>query len=67
MKNKISKLRYVKEVKILKRYLTNNCEGFPYMWVGERGMVIFLIDSKDIDTWQQKLCDEQLENTNFES
>jgi hypothetical protein len=37
------------------------------MWVGERGMVIFLIDSKDIDTWQQKLCDEQLENTNFES
>jgi len=49
VKSKISKLKYVKEVKILKRYLTNNCEGFfsPYMWVGERGMAIFLTNGKD--------------------
>jgi hypothetical protein len=49
VKSKISKLKHVKEVKILKRYLTNNREGFffPYMWVGEKGMVIFLTNGKD--------------------
>lgn len=67
MKSKIAKLRYVKEVKILKRYLTNNCEGFffPYMWVGERGVVIFLTNGNDNKNYVMNNLKTQTLNLKF--
>jgi hypothetical protein len=50
MKSEISKHRYVEEVKFLKRYLTNNCEGFFFSIYVGRGKRHFLTNGKYIHT-----------------